>query len=111
MNAKGFITEGSRSNFFAVFGNSLITPPANQVLKGITRKMVISLAINNGIELIERPIHYSEIDKMNGAFITGTSLKVLPINAIASHRFNQIPPLTKKLMMLYDQLIEKDIES
>lgn len=111
VNSQGFITEGSRSNFFAVFGNKLVTPPSQQVLEGITRTMVIKLAHENSIMLEERPIHTSEIMAMDGAFITGTSSKVLPIAKIADHTFATIPDSTKIMMKLYDELMVKSLTS
>ena len=111
VNSQGFITEGSRSNFFAVFGNKLVTPPSQQVLEGITRKMVIKLAHENYIMLEERPIHTSEISEMDGAFITGTSSKVLPIAKIANHTFATIPETTRIMMKLYDELMIKSLTS
>jgi branched-chain amino acid aminotransferase len=110
VNNEGFITEGSRSNFFAIKRNELITPPSNEVLEGITRKMVIELALNNCINLTERPIHCSEIFDFDGAFITGTSSKVLPITRIGDHFYDSIPELSKRLMLLYDELVNKSIE-
>ena len=107
VNEQGFITEGSRSNFFAVIGNSLITPPSNSVLRGITREVVIELASKNGILCTERTIHISEIERMDGAFITGTSTKVLPIKRIGNYSFRSIPMTTRKIMELYDQLVFK----
>lgn len=109
INEQGYITEGSRSNFFAVFGNTLVTPPALQVLEGITRTMIINLAKQNHITIEERPIHINEIPNMDGAFITGTSPKVLPIATIDHHTFVSIPVITKKIMEYYNLLIEKSI--
>ena len=109
INEQGYITEGSRSNFFAVFGNTLVTPPALQVLEGITRTMIINLAKQNHITIEERTIHINEIQNMDGAFITGTSPKVLPIATIDHHTFVSIPVITKKIMEYYNLLIEKSI--
>lgn len=109
VNDDGYITEGSRSNFFAVYRNKLVTPPANQVLEGITRKMVLQLTRENKIECIEEPIHISEIEKMDGAFITGTSSKVLPIARIGDHSFISIPETTRRMIKLYDELVERSL--
>lgn len=109
VNDHGFITEGSRSNFFAVYGNELITPPSNQVLEGITRKMVIQIAKDNSIECVEKEVHPSDIEKMDGAFITGTSSKVLPIARIGDYNFKSIPITTRKMIELYDQLVERSL--
>jgi len=101
----GFITEGSRSNFFAVFNNTIVTPPTHDVLEGITRTIIIDLAKKKGFECIQEPVHINKIQKMDGAFITGTSTKVLPINRIGDTEFKDIPIIIKTLMMAYDELI------
>lgn len=111
VNSNGYITEGSRSNFFAVFGDLLVTPPAQQVLEGITRKMVIRLAKENSIKFEERPIHSSEIYKMDGAFITGTSTKVLPIAKIGDYEYNEMPSITTTLQNLYDKLTTENLQT
>ncbi|MFP4555767.1 MAG: aminotransferase class IV [Bacteroidales bacterium] len=105
INSKGFITEGSRSNFFAVFGNTVVTPPNQDVLEGITRNIIIALAKENGIWCIQKSVHINEIPKMKGAFITGTSAKVLPINRIGDTEFENISSIIRKLMIAYDDLI------
>ena len=58
VNNEGFITEGSRSNFFAIINNTIITTPSKDVLEGITRKMVFALASQNSIPIFERYIPY-----------------------------------------------------
>ncbi|MDD2196052.1 MAG: aminotransferase class IV [Bacteroidales bacterium] len=108
VNDEGFITEGSRSNFFAVINNTLVTPPSKDVLEGVTRKMVIALAKQNSIPFQERPIHKRELDSFDGVFITGTSPKVLPIAQIGNHNF-KIPKLTQEMIKHYDELVNKNL--
>lgn len=109
VNSEGFITEGSRSNFFAIFGTTIVTPPSNEVLEGITRKVVLKIINMKGFECSERLIHTSEIEEMDGAFITGTSSKVLPISKIGDHTFKTIPETTRKIMKLYDEEVDKNL--
>ena len=111
VNDKGYITEGSRSNFFAIIDDKIITPPAGDVLEGITRKMVISLAKNNQLPIEERPIHTTEISLMSGAFITGTSPKVLPITQIEGHKLYPIPNITTQLLLFYNELTQTNLEN
>ena len=37
----GHVTEGSNSNLFAVMGGVVLTPPADQVLSGVTRDLIL----------------------------------------------------------------------
>lgn len=111
VNENGEITEGSRSNFFAVKGNAIYTAPLYQVLEGITRKKVVQLAHDNGIECVEQPIRVEEICTLDGAFITGTSPKVLPVSRIGKVAFKGIPQTTKKLIEAYNKLIRDFLDS
>jgi branched-subunit amino acid aminotransferase/4-amino-4-deoxychorismate lyase len=46
---------------------------------------------------------------MDGAFITGTSSKVLPIVKIGDHSFSSIPSTTRIIMELYDRMVEASL--
>ncbi len=82
VNEKGYVTEGSRSNLFFVKGLKVHTPPSGDVLLGITRKKVLEICRENEIEVVEHEIHANSLEKYEGAFITGTSINVLPIGSI-----------------------------
>jgi branched-chain amino acid aminotransferase len=82
VDKQGNITEGSRSNIFMVKGDKVITSPLKDVLPGITRNIIIELCKEEGIALYEEKVHYSEVNKLDALFISGTSPKILPINKI-----------------------------
>lgn len=111
VNQNGEITEGSRSNFFAVKGKTIYTAPLHQVLEGITRKKVVQLAHDSGIECVEQPVRVEDLTTFDGAFITGTSPKVLPVNRIEKVAFKGVSQTTKKLIEAYDQLIRDYLDS
>lgn len=82
-NSAGELTEGSKSNLFFIRGNTVITAPSHMVLEGIMRKYVFETCDILGIEVDDsRPVELSELSDMDGAFITGTSINVLPISCI-----------------------------
>jgi len=74
----GVITEGSRSNIFFVDQNDVIVTPADAILCGVTRKHLISIAIEN-YTVVERTIQIGEIANMKEAFMTSSTKGVLPI--------------------------------
>lgn len=109
-NHEGQITEGSRSNIFFIDEKGrLITPPAVDVLMGITRKHLIDIATENLIPVEEKSIPVDGLDRMVSAFISGTSPKVLPVRQIDEHLFNVDHPLLKKLMTEFEGLIRKNL--
>ena len=108
-NEKGEITEGSRSNVFFVKGDKLITACSSLVLGGITRQKVIALAKEGGIEVEERVILKEELSTFDAAFLTGTSINVLPIVKCDEVLFDVNHPLVTRLSKLYLELIRSNI--
>ncbi len=107
LNESNYITEGSRSNiFFIDRGKNLITPSLEDVLPGITRRNVIEIAHNKGINFIEKKVHYDELSHFEAAFLTGTSRKILPIQSIDNHVFNPQNILLTDLMLWYEQMLD-----
>lgn len=111
INNEGFISEGSRSNIFFIKDNKIITPPEKDVLNGVTRKNVVKICKQNKIELIEEKINFSDIQKMDSIFLTGTSLKVLPVRSLEGIEYNTQNRLLIYLKDLYEKLILEYISS
>jgi branched-subunit amino acid aminotransferase/4-amino-4-deoxychorismate lyase len=78
----GRLSEGSRSNIFAVQKGELLTPPAGQVLPGITRDIVVRIAVEAGWPVRERSLWLAELPEYDEFFITSTSMHVMPVVAI-----------------------------
>ncbi len=110
VSRQGQINEGSKSNFFAVRGNKVLTPPEEDVLPGITRKYIIEICRNSGIEIAEQRIHKSELTSFESCFITGTSPGILAVRKIGSIDFNPANPVLKSLSAKYRLLVDRYIE-
>lgn len=106
IDSEGFITEGTRTNFFAIKGSILFSPPEPKILAGVTRKTVLFVARKHGFEIQEKDIPLSEIDQYDGAFLTSTSTKIVPIQKIDDFVFPQIPEKLKELMSAYDTFLK-----
>lgn len=103
----GSITEGSKSNIFMVKGNKLITSPAKAVLPGVTRSEILQLAKNLKIEIQEIEYKYTNLDQLDGMFISGTSPKVLPIKKVNDVCLNPNNDIVRTLMREYDKEIDR----
>lgn len=84
VDEKGYITEGSRSNIFFVKENIILTPPSEKVLLGVTRNRVFEICKKLEIELREEVMKAKELENIQAAFITGTTVDVLPIFSIGN---------------------------
>ncbi len=111
LNEKGNITEGSRSNIFFIKGNVIITPPEKDVLNGITRKTVIQICRDNAIEIVEEDVLFYDLEKMDAVFLTGTSIKALPVSKIENINYSTNHPVLNQVKDLYNVTINDYIDS
>jgi branched-chain amino acid aminotransferase len=102
INDHDCITEGTRTNFFVIKGRTLISPPAATILPGMTRKHVMAVARTTGFKVIEQAIPLADLAQYDGAFITSTSSKILPLISIDDYAWPAIPAGTKALMTAFD---------
>jgi branched-chain amino acid aminotransferase len=110
VNNRNEITEGSRSNIFFIEPlDRLVTPPLKDILPGITRKYVLQICLEEGIEVIERTVRMSELDALTSCFISGTSPKVLPVRKLDGFRFRVDHPLTQRIMARFESLLQNNL--
>lgn len=84
---QGRVAECTGANVFFTRDGQLHTPIADCFLDGITRRTVIDLARQRGIETVERRIMPEELPAFNECFICGTGAEVTPVAEIGPHRY------------------------
>jgi branched-chain amino acid aminotransferase len=111
VDSAGRITEGSKSNLFFVRNDKILTAPGEYVLKGITRKYVFEACQKAGYEVSEAFVGVDEISQMDGAFLSGTSIKVLPVKSIDNIVMNSSTnPVINAVRREYDRILGEYIE-
>jgi branched-chain amino acid aminotransferase len=109
LDHEGHISEGSAENVFLVRDGTLVTPPVNSnILEGITRDTVITLAQDEmGMSTVERSIDRSEIYVCDEAFLVGTGVQVASIVRV-EHRpigTGRMGPVVVRLRELYFDVV------
>ncbi len=90
LDERGFVCEGSGENIFVVKDGKVATPPqVAAILDGITRKSVIQILRDSGIELVERDIARSELYTADEVFLCGTAAEVVPVREIDDHSIGE----------------------
>lgn len=80
---QGMVTEGAASNVFAVIDDILTTTPINsEILPGITRTVILTLARNNNIRCQERPISAAELIQAKEIWLTSSTREILPVTQL-----------------------------
>ena len=106
MIKEGHITEGGSSSAYIVKDNVVVTHPlSNDILPGITRASLLSLAADNEIEIDERTFTLEEAYDADEAFITAASTYVCPVVAIDDQPVGtgSVGPFVRKLQKVYLQ--------
>ena len=101
----GFVTEGSSTNAWIVDAEGVVrTRDTNaNILRGVTRKTLIDLAREAGLEVAERPFTVEEAKQAREAFLTSASAFVTPIVSVDGVRVGEgrPGPVTQRLRSLY----------
>jgi branched-chain amino acid aminotransferase group I len=79
LDVHGFVAETNATNVFLVRTGELVTPHADACLPGITRAIIIELAVADGIEVDERNVSLSEVYTADEVFTTGTMGELTPV--------------------------------
>lgn len=80
LNHKGEVAECTGDNIFIVKHGVLKTPPTDAgILEGITRNVVMELAVEAGIEVEERTLLRHDIYVADECFLTGSAAEVIPV--------------------------------
>lgn len=82
LDANGFVAELNGTNIFMVKNGTLYTPHADACLHGITRGLIIELAKEAGIPMVERNLSLTEFYGADEVFCSGTMGELTPIVAI-----------------------------
>jgi D-alanine transaminase len=81
----GIVTEGTRSNIFAVIDGVVRTHPAtNLILPGISRQIVLEILAENDLACHEDALTLEDLPKASEVWVTSTNMEVNPVRSIDS---------------------------
>lgn len=80
LNAEGFVAECTGDNIFIVKEGHLLTPPLSAgALYGITRRVVMELAVTAGLKVSEPNLTRYDLFNADECFLTGTASELVPV--------------------------------
>jgi len=104
LDYRGQVAEATGANIFLVQDGALHTPVPDCFLDGITRRTVIALAKERGLEVKERAIMPEEFERTQEVFLAGTAVEVTPVGQIGPYKFT-VGPVTRQLLEDYERLV------
>lgn len=107
---KKYLDECGPANFFAIRGNSYITPKSDSILPSITNKSLMTLAEEMGMTVERRHITVEELATFDEAGACGTAAVISPVSRIddidenKSYVFSHDGEPGKVCLKLYNKL-------
>ena len=108
LDHEGYAAEGSGENLFIVRNGKLYTPETTSALEGITRETVMTIAREQGLEVVEKRITRDEVYIADEAFFTGSAAEVTPIREYDGRTIGAggRGVITEKLQTLYFDYVQ-----
>ncbi|MCD6339349.1 MAG: branched-chain-amino-acid transaminase [Verrucomicrobia bacterium] len=107
LNAQGYVAECTGDNIFIVKDNRLLTPPLYAgALYGITRRVVMDLGREIGLEVAEVNLTRYDLYAADECFLTGTGAEIVPVTKIDLREVGEGRPgaVTQRLVESYRKL-------
>jgi D-alanine transaminase len=104
----GLVTEGAISNVMVVQGGTVVTAPEGaRILSGVTRAIVLDLALSEGLPIQKRFVSQAELYEADEVFLTGTTVEVLGVVRIDRKVIGdgRPGPITQRLTTSFANLV------
>ena len=110
VDENGRLTEASRSSLFGVRNGTILTAPlAENILPGITRKLLMQLAAECEFPMREEALHLSRLSDIDELFLTGTTTEILSITKVDQQMIGTGTPgpVAEKLYEAYQRTVRQ----
>ena len=106
LDEHGRVCEGSGENLFVVKQGKIVTPPQTaSILDGISRKSVITIAGDLGLDLVERDVARAELTLADEVFMVGTAAELVPVREIDDIEIGPPGEITRQIQQVYDDAL------
>jgi branched-chain amino acid aminotransferase len=114
LSPSGNVVQGTGENIFIVQGRTVITPPVQEgLLAGITRESVMTIARDQGYDVVERPMVRTDVYFADEAFFTGTAAEVVPIASVDDRPVGagKPGPVSREIMEIFSAATRGEVAS
>lgn len=109
LDTAGFVSEATGENLFLLRSGIVRTPPmSSAILGGITRKTVIAICEDMGLEINKSRITRDQLYVADECFLTGTAAEVTPVREVDNRTIGEGTrgPVTKEVQERYFGIVK-----
>jgi len=108
LNERGEVAECTSANIFAVKDGKILTPPLNSgCLEGITRGILLEIAPEAGLSVVENSLRPEDLYSAEEIFISSTNRNLISVGEIAGHPIPAPGPVSQRLNDLFDAYVSE----
>jgi len=107
LNERGEVAECTAANIFLVKGDKVYTPPlASGCLEGVTRGILMEIAPEAGIAVVEQTLKPEDFATADEVFVSSTNRNLIGVGEIGGQKIPVAPgPITRRLDELFDAYV------
>ncbi len=111
LNDAGEVTEGAAANAWIVDAKGTLRthPKTHAILGGVTRAAIMELAKQAGISVEERAFTLKEVATAKEAFLSLSTIGILPVSQVEEHPLPDARPITQQLMAAFEAMRNRQI--
>ena len=111
LDQDGFVTETAAANFLLVHNDTVLSPPLDSVLNGISLGIVRQLCQELGIAFHERPLTLLDCAQAQEAFLTNTSFCLAGVRRINANDVPWPGPIFERILSAWSEKVGIDIRA
>lgn len=106
LNTVGHVCEGTGTNIFLVFGDTIVTPPLSTgPLAGITRELIMEWS-----SIEERELTLEEAKRADEVYITSSMRDIQGVERWDNQIFSPMRPITDAVAVTFAELSQADLD-
>jgi len=106
LNERGEVAECTSANIFAVKNGKILTPPLNSgCLEGVTRGILMEIAPEAGVSVIEQALRPEDLYSADEVFISSTNRNLISVGEIAGNKIPTPGAVCERLNDLFDAYV------
>jgi branched-chain amino acid aminotransferase len=107
LNERGEVAECTSANIFAVKDGKVLTPPLNSgCLEGVTRGILMEVAPEAGVAVVEQMLRPEDLYSADEVFISSTNRNLISVSEIAGHPVPNPGTVCNHLNDLFDTYVD-----
>ena len=110
LDADGFVTETVAANFLIVRGGTVLSPPRDSILNGVSLQVVEELCRDLGIPFAERRLTVEDCRTADEAMLAGTSYCLAGVRRVAGTDLIGVGTIRLRLLCEWGRRVGVDIE-